>query len=423
MPSAAPRRSRCSRTASSTTRVGRVDGERSSRPVDLVTGPGQHLRRRRQAPAQGRSSASTPRPGPTEIAILADDSADPDHVAADLVSQAEHDPLAAVGARHRQRGARRGGRRPLARRVPATKHSERVTAALDGHAVAHRPRRRRRRRASTSSTPMPPSTSRSRPATPPTSPPGCATPVPSSSGRTARSASATTPPAPTTCCPPPAAPATAAACRCSPSSAASTSSTTTSAALREVARHVVDAGPGRGPPGPRRGRHGALRRRGAPVTATRAPAARRGAAPAAARPARPHAVRRAAARRAGAAQHQRELLPGAARSSSTPSSRRSPRTWPSLNRYPDREFTDLRKALTAYLEKQSGVTVTPEQVWAANGSNEVLSHVVQAFGGHGRVALGLHAELLDAPDHHARRTARRGSTGCVPPQPIPTRST
>ena len=59
-----------------------------------------------------------------------------------------------------------------------------------------------------------------------------------------------------------------------------------------------------------------------------------------------------------------------------------------LNRYPDREFTDLRKALTAYVEKQSGVTVTPEQVWAGNGSNEVLSHVVQAFGGHGRVALG-----------------------------------
>jgi histidinol-phosphate aminotransferase len=59
-----------------------------------------------------------------------------------------------------------------------------------------------------------------------------------------------------------------------------------------------------------------------------------------------------------------------------------------LNRYPDRDFTELRKALTAYLEKQSGVTVTPEQVWAGNGSNEVLSHVVQAFGGPGRVALG-----------------------------------
>ena len=59
-----------------------------------------------------------------------------------------------------------------------------------------------------------------------------------------------------------------------------------------------------------------------------------------------------------------------------------------LNRYPDREFTDLRKTLTAYLERQAGVAVTPEQVWAGNGSNEVLSHVVQAFGGPGRTALG-----------------------------------
>jgi len=59
-----------------------------------------------------------------------------------------------------------------------------------------------------------------------------------------------------------------------------------------------------------------------------------------------------------------------------------------LNRYPDREFTDLRKALTAYLERQAGVSVTPEQIWAGNGSNEVLSHVVQAFGGPGRTALG-----------------------------------
>jgi histidinol-phosphate aminotransferase len=61
---------------------------------------------------------------------------------------------------------------------------------------------------------------------------------------------------------------------------------------------------------------------------------------------------------------------------------------PSLNRYPDREFTRLRTALTAYLEKQAGEVFAPEQVWAGNGSNEVLSHVVQAFGGPGRTALG-----------------------------------
>ncbi len=55
-----------------------------------------------------------------------------------------------------------------------------------------------------------------------------------------------------------------------------------------------------------------------------------------------------------------------------------------LNRYPDREFTALREALAGYL----GHDVAAEQVWAANGSNEVLLHLLQAFGGAGRTALG-----------------------------------
>jgi histidinol-phosphate aminotransferase len=59
-----------------------------------------------------------------------------------------------------------------------------------------------------------------------------------------------------------------------------------------------------------------------------------------------------------------------------------------LNRYPDREFTELREALAAYLHSQTGVPVAPQQVWAGNGSNEVLLHLVQAFGGVGRTALG-----------------------------------
>ncbi|MFC7489052.1 MULTISPECIES: histidinol-phosphate transaminase [unclassified Knoellia] len=58
-----------------------------------------------------------------------------------------------------------------------------------------------------------------------------------------------------------------------------------------------------------------------------------------------------------------------------------------LNRYPDREFTDLRDDLAAYLSR-SGTTVRPEQIWAGNGSNEVLLHLLQAFGGSGRTALG-----------------------------------
>jgi len=55
-----------------------------------------------------------------------------------------------------------------------------------------------------------------------------------------------------------------------------------------------------------------------------------------------------------------------------------------LNRYPDREFGALRADLAAYL----GHGLTADQVWAGNGSNEVLQHLVQAFGGPGRTALG-----------------------------------
>ena len=55
-----------------------------------------------------------------------------------------------------------------------------------------------------------------------------------------------------------------------------------------------------------------------------------------------------------------------------------------LNRYPDREFTALREALAGYLRHG----LTADQLWAGNGSNEVLQHVLQAFGGPGRTALG-----------------------------------
>jgi histidinol-phosphate aminotransferase len=59
----------------------------------------------------------------------------------------------------------------------------------------------------------------------------------------------------------------------------------------------------------------------------------------------------------------------------------------SLNRYPDREFTELRTALADYLSRDGGPPIRPEQVWAANGSNEVMLQILQAFGGPGRVAL------------------------------------
>ena len=59
-----------------------------------------------------------------------------------------------------------------------------------------------------------------------------------------------------------------------------------------------------------------------------------------------------------------------------------------LHRYPDREAVALRTDLAAYLAGRTGVPLVHEQVWAANGSNEVLQQVLQAFGGPGRTALG-----------------------------------
>lgn len=54
-----------------------------------------------------------------------------------------------------------------------------------------------------------------------------------------------------------------------------------------------------------------------------------------------------------------------------------------VNRYPDRDFVELRSALAGYL----GHGLTADQLWAANGSNEVLQQVLQAFGGPGRSLL------------------------------------
>ena len=55
-----------------------------------------------------------------------------------------------------------------------------------------------------------------------------------------------------------------------------------------------------------------------------------------------------------------------------------------INRYPDREFTGLRTALANYL----GHGLTAENIWAANGSNEIIQQLLQAFGGPGRSVLG-----------------------------------
>ena len=55
-----------------------------------------------------------------------------------------------------------------------------------------------------------------------------------------------------------------------------------------------------------------------------------------------------------------------------------------INRYPDREFIELRESLADYV----GHGLTADNIWAANGSNEVLQQILQAFGGPGRSVLG-----------------------------------
>src|SRR5271155_1713196 len=59
-----------------------------------------------------------------------------------------------------------------------------------------------------------------------------------------------------------------------------------------------------------------------------------------------------------------------------------------LHRYPDRDAVALRTDLAAYLSVQTGVRLGVENLWAANGSNEILQQLLQAFGGPGRSAIG-----------------------------------
>ncbi|MBM6698910.1 histidinol-phosphate transaminase [Bifidobacterium pullorum subsp. saeculare] len=61
---------------------------------------------------------------------------------------------------------------------------------------------------------------------------------------------------------------------------------------------------------------------------------------------------------------------------------------PTLNRYPDREHVALRQAFAGYLERESGARLEVGQLWGANGSNEIMLQLFQAFGGPGRTAIG-----------------------------------
>jgi histidinol dehydrogenase len=100
-------------------------------PVDLVTGPGNIWVTAAKRLLRGVVGIDA-EAGPTEIAILADESADAGHVAADLISQAEHDPLAASVLVTPSEALVAAVEAELSRRVAATKHTERITQALTG---------------------------------------------------------------------------------------------------------------------------------------------------------------------------------------------------------------------------------------------------------------------------------------------------
>jgi histidinol dehydrogenase len=100
-------------------------------PVDMVAGPGNIYVTAAKRALRGTVGIDA-EAGPTEIAILADSSADPVHVAADLISQAEHDTLAASVLITDSTALADAVDAELCRQVAATKHTDRIRTALTG---------------------------------------------------------------------------------------------------------------------------------------------------------------------------------------------------------------------------------------------------------------------------------------------------
>jgi histidinol-phosphate aminotransferase len=82
-----------------------------------------------------------------------------------------------------------------------------------------------------------------------------------------------------------------------------------------------------------------------------------------------------------------------------------------MNRYPDRDAVALRADLATYLGATTGLPLATEQVWAANGSNEVLQQLLQAFGGPGRTAMAFE------PTYSMHRLIARGTATAYLPMP------
>ena len=103
-------------------------------PVDVITGPGNVYVAAAKRVLRGVVGTDGEN-GPTEVAVIADDTADPVHVAADLIAQAEHDELAACLLVTTDDALADDVEAELARQVPATRHRARVETALAGQAA------------------------------------------------------------------------------------------------------------------------------------------------------------------------------------------------------------------------------------------------------------------------------------------------
>ena len=110
-------------------------GAGTCRPVDLVTGPGNIYTVSAKRLLKGVVGIDS-EAGPTEIAILADDSAEAAYVAADLISQAEHDPLAASVLVTPSDRLAAEVEAELDKQISVTKHIERIRTALSGQQSA-----------------------------------------------------------------------------------------------------------------------------------------------------------------------------------------------------------------------------------------------------------------------------------------------
>ncbi|GAA2477188.1 histidinol dehydrogenase [Streptomyces thermolineatus] len=110
-------------------------GTDECRPVNLVTGPGNIWVAAAKRLLKGRIGIDA-EAGPTEIAVLADDTASPREVASDLISQAEHDPLAAAVLVTTSEALADAVVAELETQVAATKHVERITESLAGRQSA-----------------------------------------------------------------------------------------------------------------------------------------------------------------------------------------------------------------------------------------------------------------------------------------------